>query len=130
MLVLAIAEDFDELFEDRSLAAVAALGEFRRVVKVTKYTAFMLIIAVLRPKHGRTDRTGEMLNVVLAIKRRDVRASKRGPTLETQEIKSAEVISFAKRVLVRRMVGDWEKLRRYNLVTIMTCEALQVICVT
>lgn len=46
MLVLAIAEDLNKLFQDRCLAAVAALSEFGRVVIVAVDAAFVLVVAV------------------------------------------------------------------------------------
>jgi hypothetical protein len=46
MLVLPIAEDFDELLQDRCLAAIAALSELGRVVVVAVDAAFVLIVAV------------------------------------------------------------------------------------
>ena len=55
MLILAVAKDLDELFEDGSLATVAALGELGRVVVVTIHIAIMLVIAVLSPKDSRAE---------------------------------------------------------------------------
>lgn len=51
MLVLAVPEDFHELFEDRSLTAITPLRELGRVVIVTVYFALMLIIAILCTKN-------------------------------------------------------------------------------
>ena len=53
MLIRAISENLDELFEDCSLAAVATLGELRRVMVVAKDLPIMLIIAVLCAKDSR-----------------------------------------------------------------------------
>ena len=46
MLVLPVAEDFDELLQDRCLAAVAALSELGRVVVVAVDAALVFIVAV------------------------------------------------------------------------------------
>ena len=51
MLVLAVPEDFHELFEDRSLTAIAPLRELSRVVIVTVNFTLMLIIAILCTKN-------------------------------------------------------------------------------
>ena len=72
MLVLPIAEDFDKLFENGRLAAVAALGEFCGVVIMAVYISFVFVIAVLSAEYGRTYRAGEMLYMVFAIQGGDV----------------------------------------------------------
>ena len=46
MLVLSISEDLHELFKDRSLAPVAALGEFCGIVVMTVDHTIVLIVAV------------------------------------------------------------------------------------
>ena len=80
MLVDAIAEDLHELFEDRSLAAVALLCEFGRIVVVAKHTAFVLVVAVLSAEDGRAHAASKVLNVVLMVECRDVRTSQRATT--------------------------------------------------
>lgn len=72
MLILAIAEDFDKLFENRCLTAIAALSEFGRVVVVAVYISFVFVVAVLSTKDGRAHRAGKMFDVVFAIERGDV----------------------------------------------------------
>lgn len=72
MLVLAIAEDLDELLEYGCSAAVAALGEFCGVVIMAVYISFVFVIAVLSAEYGRTYRAGEMLYMVFAIQGGDV----------------------------------------------------------
>lgn len=67
MLVLAVAEDFDELFEDRRVTAVTPLSESGRIVIVTIYIAFMFVVGVLSTKDCRTDGACEMFNVIFAI---------------------------------------------------------------
>lgn len=53
MLILPIAEDFDKLLQNRSMAAVATLGKLCRIVKVAIHFVFVLVIGVLRAKHCR-----------------------------------------------------------------------------
>lgn len=72
VLILAVSKDFDKLFEDGRLTAIAALGEFGRIVVMTVYVALVFVVAVLRAKHGRTYRTGKVLYVVLSIQGGDV----------------------------------------------------------
>lgn len=67
MLVLPIAEDLDELFEDCGLASITALGEPCAVVIVTVDVSFVLVVRILRSKDSRTHTTGEVLNVVFAV---------------------------------------------------------------
>lgn len=75
MLVLAIAEDFDELFEDRGVTPVTPLGESGRIVIMTVYISFMFVVGVLSTKDCWTDGAGEMLNMIFAIEGCDVGAS-------------------------------------------------------
>lgn len=44
MLVLAIAEDFHELFQNRGMATMTSLSELGRIVEVTINLAFMFVI--------------------------------------------------------------------------------------
>ena len=72
MLVLAIAEDFDKLLQNSSLAPVASLGKLGGVVIVTVDIRIMLIVAILGAENSRAEGAGEMVDVVLSIKRSDV----------------------------------------------------------
>jgi hypothetical protein len=67
MLVLAVPEYLDELLQDCSLASIASLCELRRVVVMTVYLTFMLVVAILRTEDSWAHRTGEMLDVVFPI---------------------------------------------------------------
>ena len=67
MLVLSIAENFDELLQDRRLATIAPLCKLGRIVIVAVHTALVLVVAVRSPKNRGTDRTCEMLDVVLSV---------------------------------------------------------------
>jgi hypothetical protein len=72
VLVLTVAEYFDKLLEDGIVASVTSLGKACRVVIVAEDVPIVLIVTVLRTEHGRTERAGEMLNVIFAIQRGDV----------------------------------------------------------
>lgn len=72
MLILAIAKDFDKLFENCCLTAIAALSEFSRVVVVAVYISLMFVVAVLSTKDGRAYGAGKMFNMVFAVERGDV----------------------------------------------------------
>ena len=77
VLILAIAEDLDELLEDGRLTSIAPLREPCRVVVVAIDLAVVFIITVLSAEYGRTHGTSEVLNVIFPIERSNVRASKR-----------------------------------------------------
>lgn len=44
VLILAVAEDLNELFENGSMAAMAALRKLRGVVEVTIHLALVLVV--------------------------------------------------------------------------------------
>jgi hypothetical protein len=67
MLIMAIAEDLDELFEDCGVTAITSLCKLSRVVIMTIDIALVLIVRVLSPEHGRADKAGEVFDMVLAI---------------------------------------------------------------
>lgn len=67
VLVLAVPEYFDELLKDRRVAAIAPLGELRRVVVVAVDVAIVLVVAVRRPKDRRAHGASEVVHVVLAV---------------------------------------------------------------
>ena len=72
MLILAIAEDFNELFQNRCLTAVAPLSELGGVVVVTVDASLVLVVAVGCAEHCGTYGAGKVLNVVFAVERCDV----------------------------------------------------------
>lgn len=119
MLVLTITKDFDKLFKNSSLTAVAALSEFGRIMVVAVYVSLMFVVAVLSTKDGRTYRAGEMLDVVLAIERGNVRSAKGASTCMAEQIQSAEIVRFAKRVLIRRLFRNGEELRSDDFAAVL-----------
>ena len=79
----------------------------------------MLIVAVLRAEDGWTYRAREVLDVVFAIECGNVRASKGASACKTKKIESSEIVGFAKRILVRWLIGYWKELGGNNLVAIL-----------
>lgn len=67
VLVLSIPEDFDKLFQNGGLTAVTALGKPGGIMKVTIYTAVVLVVAVLRSEDGGTHGTSKVFNVVFTV---------------------------------------------------------------
>lgn len=119
MLVDTIAEDLDELLQDGGLTSVALLREFGRIVVVAVDVAFVLVVRILSAKDGRADTAGEVLNVILAVQSGDVRASKRTFARVTEQIEATEVVRFAQRVLIRRLIRNGEELGGYDLVAVL-----------
>jgi len=99
MLILTVPEYLNELLQNGSLAAVASLSKLGRIVIVAVHLSFVFVVAILSPKNGWAHGTGEVLDMVLALKRRDVRASQCATTFETEEVKTPEVIGLAQWVL-------------------------------
>lgn len=62
-----VAIDLDELLEDSRIAAHALGGKASRIVPVTKNSAVVLIVRILRAKESWTNRANEMLDVVLFL---------------------------------------------------------------
>jgi len=72
MLVLAVSEDLNKLFEDSVLTSLTSLGEFCGVVIVAVDFAFVFVVAVLSSEYRWTDRACKVLNMVLSFQRCDV----------------------------------------------------------
>lgn len=60
-----VAVELHELLQDSSRTASTLRCKSGRVVKMAVNVIFVFIIAVLRPERDQTDRTSEVLNVVL-----------------------------------------------------------------
>jgi hypothetical protein len=99
MLVLTISKDLDELLQDGGLAAIASLCKLRRIVIMAINFSIVFVIAVLGTKDSGTDGASEMLDMIFAVQRRDVRTPKRTPTLETEQIQTSKVIRLAEGIL-------------------------------
>jgi hypothetical protein len=95
VLVLAIAEDLDKLFEDGRLATVASLGKLGRVVVMAEDGTLVLVVAVGRAEDGGTDGAGEMFDVVFAIEGGNVGASQGLAAVEAEQVETAEIIGLA-----------------------------------
>lgn len=110
VLVHAIPEYLDELFQNGGLTAIALLRELSGVVIMAVDVAFVLIVRILRAEDGRTDTAREVFDMILAIQCGDVRSTKGALAGVTEQIESAKVVCLAKRVLVRRLIRYREEL--------------------
>jgi len=75
VLVVSVSHNLDKLLEDGGSASGAPLGKLRRVVEMAKDLTFVLIVAILGAKLRRADRAGKVVDVVLALKSRNVRSA-------------------------------------------------------
>ena len=119
MLILTIAEDFNKLFENSRLTAIAALSELGRVMVMTIYVSLVFVVAVLSTKDGRAYRASKMFDMIFSVERGDVRPTQGASTCMTEQVQPAEVIRFAKRVLIRRLFGDGEELGCDNFAAVL-----------
>lgn len=119
MLVLTIAKDLDELFQNGGLAAITFLSISGRVMVMTVDTAIVFIVTVLSPKNCGTNGTSEVFDVIFPIQSSYVRAPQSSSTSETQEIQSPKVICFAKWILMWWLFGNREEFRSNNLSTFL-----------
>lgn len=119
MLVLTIAEDFDKLFENGCLTAIAALGELCGIVIMAVYVAFVFVVTVLGAEDSRTHGAGKMLDVVFAIQGGNVRAAQSASAGMAEQVQSAEIIRFAKGVLIRGLLGDREEFRSDDFTAVL-----------
>ena len=110
VLVLTVAVNLDELFEDCVVAAMATLGEAGRIVIMAINLALVLVVAVLRAEYGGTDGTGEVLDVVFVVEGGYIGASQGIVAGVADKIEATEVIFLAERVLVGTLVGHREEL--------------------
>lgn len=62
-----IAIDLHELFQDSTVASRALGGKSCRIVEMAVYVVFMLVVRILRTKHGRTDRASKVFDVVFLV---------------------------------------------------------------
>lgn len=120
VLVLSVPEDLNELLQYGGLAAVASLSELCRIVIVAVYLSFVFVVAILSSKNGRAHGTGEVLDMVLALQRRNVRASQCATTVETEKIETPEVVSLAEWVLALAiLVIDGKEFGGYDLSAVL-----------
>lgn len=99
VLILPVAENLHKLLQYGGLAAITSLCEARRVVVMTVDVSVVLVVAVLCAERRRAHRAREMVDVVLSIQRRHVRASKGATALVAQEVKPTKIVGFAERIL-------------------------------
>ena len=68
MLVLALPEDLNKLFQNRGVTSITTLCELCRVVVVAVDTSIMFVVTVLGAKDCWAYRTGEMIYVIFSVK--------------------------------------------------------------
>lgn len=120
VLILTIAEDFDKLFQDRSVTTMTALGELGGVMEMAVDLAFMLVIGVLCTKYSWTHGAGEMFDMVFTLQGRDIRAAQSTTTLVTEQIQTSKIVDLAKGILSTAIFPvDREKLGRDNLAAVL-----------
>lgn len=120
MLVLAVAEYLNKLFQDCSLTAVALLRKTGRVVVMTVHFAFVLIVTVLSAEDGGADGTSEVLNVVLAIQGCYIGTAQGIAAGVAEEVESAKVVSLAEGVLIWTLLGIREELGGNSFAAILS----------
>lgn len=84
--------------------------------------SIVFVIAVRCAEHGGTDGAGEMINMILVVKRCNIGSSKRSTTLMTQQVQPAKVVGLAKGVLGARIffvIVDGKEFGGYDCPTIL-----------
>ena len=119
VLVFAISENLDELFENCIVAAMASLSESRRVMVMAVYVSVVIIVAILGTEYGWTDGASEMLNVVFTVEGGYVGSTESVPARVTDEIKAPKIVLFAQRVLIWAFIGNRKELGGDNLATFL-----------
>lgn len=120
VLILAVAEDLDELFQDSRVTTITPLRELCRVMVMAVYVFLVFVVAILRSEDGWADRTGKMFDVVFAIEGGDIRPAESATTIIAEEIKASKVIRLAKGVLSIAIVSvDREEFRRDDVTTVL-----------
>jgi hypothetical protein len=99
VLVLAISEYFDKLFEDGGLTAAATLSKLCGVVVMAINLAVVLIVAILGSKHCWAQGAGEVVDMIFPVERRDVGPAKSSAAFVAQQSQPAKVICLAEWVL-------------------------------
>jgi hypothetical protein len=110
VLILAVPVDLYKLLEDGGPAASALCGVAERVVVVAIDHPIMFVVRVLRPKDGRADGTGKVLNVIFAVQGSDVASPKSLAAGVANHVESAEIVALAKRILVAVWLGNRKEL--------------------
>ena len=122
VLVLAVAVDLDKLLEDGGPASGAFDGVAERIVVVAVDLALVLVVRVLGPKDRRAHGAGEVLNVILAVERSDIRAPERTSTGLAHKVQAPEIVALTERILLAVWLGDGEELGGDNLAAVLLVE--------
>jgi hypothetical protein len=86
---------------------------------VAVYISFMFVVAVLSTKDSRAYRAGKMFDVVFAVECSNVGTAKSTSTCMAEQIQSAEIIRFAKRVLIGRLFWYGKEFRSDNFAAVL-----------
>lgn len=128
-----VAVDFDKLLENGCFASGALDGKACAVVEVAKDATVVLVVAVLWAEYSRANRASEVLDVELATQGCDITATKRTIALCADEVETSKIVGFAKREeaacasRVDHVVGGGEELGSYDLVAVITAEAIEMV---
>jgi hypothetical protein len=83
-------------------------------------TALMLVVTILSSKYRWADRACKVVNVVLPVKRGNVRSTEGTATLMAQKVEATKVIGLAQRILTITMLIVYRKeLGCYYLATVL-----------
>lgn len=81
---------------------------------------FVFVVAILSAKDGRAHGAGEVFDMILALERSNVRASKRATALVAKQVKASEVVGLAKWVLaITVLIIDRKEFRSYDLSAVL-----------
>ena len=83
------------------------------------HAALVFVVAVGCAEYGGAYGAGKVLDVVLAVERRDVGAAEGLPALEAEQIEPPEVVSLAQGVLSGRLFWHGEELGSDNFATVL-----------
>ncbi len=116
---LVVLWHFDEILENCRLATAALLGEEERVVRLAVNLALFLVVLIVLLKHGRTNGTLEMLEVIFLVEGGDVRPTEHTVAFWANQVEPLEVIVFAKDERCAILLGGWEELLDDQLLTVL-----------
>lgn len=128
VLIHSISENLHKLLKNGGLAPIALLRELGRVMKMAIHIALVLVVRVLCTEHSGAHGASEVLNVVLALQRSDIRSSQGSTTGIAKQIESFEVVGFAQRILSRSLVWDRKEFRGNDLATVLSTNQHSIIC--
>jgi len=130
MFIRIVPINFDKLLQDGRSTTGTLDSKPSRVMKVAVNLTRVFVIAILRSKDSRADRTGEMLDMKLQIQGCDVATSQSTTTFGTDKTQTPKVIGLAKWILrftIGRAAIDGEEFAGDDLPTVLTSEAVEMV---